>query len=177
VAATATQQVIHNGPRNLVLKYTIGGTTGDASAEQLLDLSSVDSSVGIGRLRLEKAAWAMTGLSCKLSWDAAPDVDLIEMSDGSGEVDFSRFGGVVNSGEDQTGDVLFTTTNYTASGDGGHFTLWFKKRLASAILQDISPLAGSAAIAGLAPEINLLLNPGVGAAQLTGLQPDRTELP
>jgi len=26
------------------------------------------------------------------------------------------------------GDVLYTTTGYTDGGDGGSFTLWFKKK-------------------------------------------------
>ncbi|KKL60115.1 hypothetical protein LCGC14_2208580 [marine sediment metagenome] len=32
MAATATEQVINDGPRNLYLKYTIAGTTGDAAS-------------------------------------------------------------------------------------------------------------------------------------------------
>lgn len=156
MSATATQQVIHNGTRNLVLKYTIDGAFGDVSAAQLVDLAALDSSVGTDRLKLVKAKWALTGMSCKLAWDGAPDVDLLEMNS-SGEVNFCGFGGVVNNAVEQTGDVKFTTTGYGTAGDGGHFTLWFKKR-------DIA-----AAISGI--------EPGAGALALAGLVPDRTELP
>ena len=37
MAATATEQVINDGPRNLNLKYTIAGTTGDTAAGDLVD--------------------------------------------------------------------------------------------------------------------------------------------
>jgi len=128
MAATATQQIIANGPRNLVLKYTIAGTTGDASAVALVDVSAIDPNIGVNGLTLMSAQWGLTGFSCKLAWDATTDIDLIELTEGEGSQDFSKFGGIKNnSGTGATGDVMFTTTGYTASGDGGHIYLWFKK--------------------------------------------------
>ncbi len=127
MAAVATQQVIHNGPRNLVLKYTIAGTTGDVTDENLVDISSLDSTVLKGGLRLDKAQWDLSGFSCKLAWDAGVSVDLLEMPIGYGEVDFTRFGGSPNTNTLQTGDVAFTTTGYE-TGEGGMFILHFKKK-------------------------------------------------
>lgn len=126
MAATATQQIIANGPRNLVLKYTIAGTTGDTTAGILVDASALGVDSG---LRLMAVQAALTGFSCKLAWDATTDVDLIEIpTDQSFEQDYSKFGGIDNNaGTGVTGDVVFTTTGYTASGDGGHIYLWFKK--------------------------------------------------
>jgi hypothetical protein len=153
MAAIATQQVIHNGLRNLVLKYTIDGPDGDASAKQLLDLNALDSTLGVGGLKFERAQWALTGFSCKLSWDAAPEVDFLEMpSDKEGSIDLSDVGGVVNNGTEQTGDVMFTTTGYVAA-DSGHFTLWFKKRAQSAAISAIEPDAGALVMGGLAPSV------------------------
>jgi hypothetical protein len=129
MAATATQQVIANGPRNLVLKYTIAGTTGDTTAGTLVDVSALDSGLGVNGLTLMGVQAALSGFSCKLAWDATTDVDLIEIpTDQSMEQDFSKFGGIKNNaGTGATGDVLFTTTGYSASGDGGHIYLWFQK--------------------------------------------------
>jgi len=130
MAATATQQIIANGPRNLVLKYTIAGTTGDASAATLVDVSALDSSIGVNDLSLISVQAGLTGFSCKLAWDATTDVDLIEIpADQSFEQDYSRFGGIKNNaGTGSTGDVVITTTGYTAAaGEGGHIYLWFKK--------------------------------------------------
>ena len=127
MAATATQQVINNGPRNLVVKYTIAGATGDTTAGVLLDIDQIETdSIN---LRLERAQWSLTGHSCKLLWDGGTaDVDLLELSAGEGSVDYSLIGGIANNADDASGDVLFTTTGYTASGDGGSFILEFKKR-------------------------------------------------
>ena len=128
MAATATQQIIANGPRNLVLKYTIAGTTGDASAVKLVDVSALDPGIGVNGLTLMGVQWGLTGCSLQLLWDAAANVALVECTAGEGAQDFSKFGGVKNNaGASATGDVMFTTTGYTASGDGGHVYLWFQK--------------------------------------------------
>ncbi len=129
MAATATQQIIANGPRNLVLKYTIAGTTGDTAAGTLVDISAIDSTLGVSALKLMGVQAALTGFSCALLWNATANVNLIEIpTDQSMNQDYSKFGGIPNNaGTGVNGDVLFTTTGYTASGDGGHIYLWFKK--------------------------------------------------
>ena len=133
MAATATQQVINDGPRNLNVKYTIAGTTGDTAAGKLVDVSTfVDAegnALGANSLTLIGIDASLTGFSCKLVWDATANVDLIEIpSDDVLTRDFRYYGGIKNnSGAGSTGDVMFTTTGYTASGDGGHIYLKFKK--------------------------------------------------
>lgn len=130
MAATAIQQIIANGPRNLVLKYTIAGTTGDAAAVTLVDVSALDATIGANGLTLMSVQASLTGFSCKLVWDATTDIDLIQIpSDENFVQDYSKFGGIKNNAApaNATGDVDFTTTGYTASGDGGHIYLCFKK--------------------------------------------------
>ena len=133
MAATATEQVINDGPRNLNIKYTIGGTSGDVAATKLVDVSDfVDAegnTLGANSLTLIGIDASLTGFSCKLAWDATADVDLIEIpSDDVLTRDFREYGGIKNnSGAGSTGDVMFTTTGFTASGDGGHIYLKFKK--------------------------------------------------
>ena len=154
MAATATQQIISNGPRNLVLKYTIAGTTGDAAAVKLVDISALDANLGFYDLRLDKASWSLTGFSCKLGWDATTDADLIELSSGWGKVDFTTVGGISNNaGAGITGDVMFTTTGYEAAGEGGSFVLSFKKKNKGLIESRvvIGTFKGSLALAGAAP--------------------------
>ena len=133
MAATATQQIINDGPRRLTVKYTIAGTTGDAAAVILVnasDFTDADgTALGANSLTLLGVEASLTGFSCKLLWDATTDVDLIEIpTDDPIKQDYSSFGGIKdNSGSGSTGDVLFTTTGYTASGDGGTIVLRFKK--------------------------------------------------
>ena len=133
MAATATEQVIQDGPRNLVVKYTIAGTTGDTAAGILVNASDfVDANgtaIGANGFTLMGIDAGLTGFSCKLSWDAAANVDLEEIpTDEMVSHDYSEFGGIKdNSGASSTGDILFTTTGYTASGDGRHIYLRLKK--------------------------------------------------
>ena len=133
MAATATEQVIADGSRNLYLKYTIAGTTGDTAAGDLVDATGfVDAdgtALGANSLTLMSIEASLTGFSCKLLWDATSNVDLVEIpSDEPINQDYSFFGGIKdNSGTGSTGKVLFTTTGYTASGDGGSIFLRFKK--------------------------------------------------
>jgi len=133
MAATATQQIINDGHRNLNLKYTIAGTSGDTAAGTLLTASGFDdalgTALGANGLTLMGVEASLTGFSCNLLWDATTDVNLFEIpSDEYVKVDFSSFGGIKdNSSTGSTGNVNFTTTGYTASGDGGHIYLKFKK--------------------------------------------------
>ena len=92
---TATQQILNNGPRNVTLKYTFDGLTGDADEAILVDARDLDSSLGHGGLKLMKASWALTGFSANLQWeDGDTNVDLLQMpAETPGEVDFTEFGG------------------------------------------------------------------------------------
>jgi hypothetical protein len=71
----------------------------------------------------------INGFTCSLLWDATANIDLFYIPDSEDICqDFSKFGGIPNNaGTGATGDVLFTTVGYTASGDGGILYLWFKK--------------------------------------------------
>ena len=172
MAATATQQVISNGPRNLVLKYTIGGTPlDDASADTLVNVSALDSNIGVSGLRLERAQWSLTGMSCKLAWESGTtDTDLLQLSEGEGEVNFSEVGGVVNNATLPTGNVVFTTNGYGTAGDGGSMVLEFKKKSSTAVaLQDNPDVAvGSVTITGQALTILMESDPTTGAIVITG---------
>jgi len=148
MAATATQQIINNGPRNLVLKYTIAGTSGDTTAGDLVDISALDSTIGNKGLKLMSAQWALSGFSCKLLWEGGPSADLIQLTSGEGSVDFNDSGGIVNNAAKQSGDVLFTTDDYAASGEGGHILLHFKKRNPQEDLTDVSPASRAVNLTG-----------------------------
>ena len=130
MAATAIQQIIANGPRNLVLKYTIAGSDGDAAAVKLVDVSALDASIGVNGLTLMSAQYGCAGFSCELLWDATTDISIITFpEDQAGSLDFSKFGGIKNNAAvaNSTGDVMFTTTGYTDAGGSGFMYLWFKK--------------------------------------------------
>ena len=133
MAVAATQQVINDGNRNLNLKYTLAGTSGDLTTSILVNVSGFNdkdgNALGANALTLVGIDASLTGFSANLLWDAGTNVELLEIpSDQPFSRDFKSVGGIKdNSGASSTGDVLITTTGYTASGDGGHIYLKFKK--------------------------------------------------
>ncbi len=175
----ATQQILNNGPRNLTLKYTFDGTSGDATEDTLVDARDLDPNLGQGSLKLMKASWALTGFSANLQWeDGAANVDLLQLpAENPGEADFTEFGGVVNNAALQTGNIVFTTTGWTnAAAEGGYVVLELKKRDLGAALtghdQDVG--LGSIAFTGNAPEAVGFYNPltmSLGTAVITGNAP------
>ncbi len=134
MAIAATQQIIADGPRNLVLKYTFAGSSGDAAAVILVNVSGfVDAdgvTLGANALTLMSIQASLVGFSAQLLWEASANVNLVTIPDGQPiNQDFSKFGGIKdNSTTTSTGDVVITTTGFTAAaGEGGHIYLCFKK--------------------------------------------------
>lgn len=130
------------------MKYTIAGTTGDTTAGTLLEADNFT----FNGLRLERAQWSNTGFSTNLLWSGNKNIPFLELTAGEDSVDFSRFGGIANDADDATGDVLFTTTGYTASGNASSFILEFKKKNAAAPQSsfnwEATPTLGSIAFTG-----------------------------
>lgn len=175
MTAIATQQIIHNGPRNLVLKYTIDGVAGDVTANTLVDISALDANIGVRGLRLDRAYWAVTGMSLKLQWEDADgaNVDLLELANDDGIFDYSLRGGVTNNATLPTGNVVFTTKGYDGGGDGANMTLEFKKKSSTgtALQQDVEPSTGSIAFSSSAGSILNGFQPTLGSIAFTGATP------
>jgi len=147
---------------------------GDVTADTLVDISSIDSNIGVGGLRLERCQWSLTGHSCNLSWEAAADVDLLELADGVGDVDFSDIGGITNNASLPTGNVVFTTTGFDTAGDGGFIVLEFKKKSKSAdiTVHEGEPSLGSIAFTCGLPSILIQPSlPGLATLVITGNTP------
>lgn len=133
MAATATEQILHDGGRNLILKYTIAGASGDTTAGTLVTASSFTDkngdAVGANGFTLVSVKSSLTGFSCNLLWDATANINLVELpADSDITRDYSCCGGIKdNSGAGSTGNILFTTTGYGAGGDGGVIILKLRK--------------------------------------------------
>lgn len=173
MSATSTQQVLHNGRRNLILKYNISGSAGDVTAQKLVDLSALDSTLGLNSIRLDKVDWSFSGFSAKLAWDADVDEDLVELCVGSGLLDFNRYGGTNTTDSAQTGDIVITTTGFSA-GDTGSIILYLKKKSTTQAFAAASPEPGLASlgITGYAPG-RLEREMGLGSIDLTTQTPTR----
>ena len=135
MADALTSQVIQDGPRNAVLKFTnISDGTGQAAAV-LVDVSSLSSDPLTNQVcngvTLQSISYSNVGMGVELLWDATTNVPLLNLlQNWADQTDFSDYGIPNNSGTGRTGDILVTTTGATA-GDTYFLLLTLTKSYAA----------------------------------------------
>lgn len=127
MADTVTTQVLHDGPRIAVLRFTnVSDGTGEAAVTKV-DVSTLEGK--FAEVKIEKIKFATQGMAVRLLWDATADVKIIDLpSDEAKELDWCDIGGLINNaGDGKTGDINLTTIGH-AAGDGYDVTLTLRKR-------------------------------------------------
>lgn len=119
---TVTKQTLIDGERNLVVKVQISGDgSGEETNTNLIDISTYNLPNATCKINRIKAM--LVGFSMQLIWDADTDVKAQDVRAGENEMDFKKWGGLINNaGVGVTGDILFTTLGL-GSGDEGTITL------------------------------------------------------
>jgi len=120
MADAVTSQIIFDGTRTAVMKFTnISDGTGE-SAVLKVDVSALtgfqgQTCTGVNIVNLDAIT---VGMGVDLLWDASTDVICYTVgADQFVSFDFNRFGGLSNNaGAGKTGDLLFTTVG-ASSGD------------------------------------------------------------
>ena len=118
MADALTSQVIQDGGRTAVLKYTnISDGTGQ-SAAVLVDVDTLSADPVTGQactgVTLQTITFSNIGMGVELLWDATANVPLLNLpQDWEDTIDFSAFGIPNNAGTGKTGDILDTTVNHT----------------------------------------------------------------
>jgi hypothetical protein len=121
MADTVTTQIIQDGERNCIMKFTnVSDGTGE-SAVVKVDVSALQSNpsgIACSEVRLVRVSHAIVGMSVQMFFNASTNVLLMELAESSnGHMDFQDFGGIPNNaGSGKDGDILFTTKDHT-SGD------------------------------------------------------------
>lgn len=120
MADALTSQVIQDGGRTAVLKFTnVSDGTGQSEAV-LVDVSSLSADPVTKQactgVTLQKITFSNIGMGVELLWDATTNVPLLNLpQDWEDTIDFSDFGIPNNSGAGKTGDILVTTVGANAS--------------------------------------------------------------
>lgn len=125
---TVATQVLVDGERNCVLKFTnISDGTGEAAVLKV-DVSAL--SPAPSEVKINRVQYMTHGIGVQILWDATANVQAMRLpQDEFGDIDLTRFGGVINNaGAGKTGDVLFTTTETAIAGDGYTVVLHMVKR-------------------------------------------------
>ncbi len=115
MADAVTTQIINDGDRNVVMKFTnISDATGEADALKV-DVSALavnGNGDACTRVQIERIQGSTEGISVDIIWDATVNVLAhTTPTDEFFDLDYRASGGIPNnSGAGQTGDILFTTT-------------------------------------------------------------------
>jgi hypothetical protein len=116
MADAVTSQILVDGAKNTVMKFTnVSDGTGE-SAVLKVDVSALQGAPT--SVRIDKIHAATFGMAVNIIWDADTDVTcFVVPTDCAGCFDFTGFGGLKNNaGTGVTGDIRFTTIGHT-SGD------------------------------------------------------------
>jgi hypothetical protein len=121
-------QVLEDGRRNTVIKWTIvGDGSGDETATVIFDASAYKTASTANKLW--EIEFSTVGASAILYWDATTDIPLLSIpANHSEKMCFGAFGGIINNaGTGITGDIVITTSGL---GSNDHMTIimWVKER-------------------------------------------------
>ncbi len=126
MADTVTSQIIVNGNRNLVMKFTNESDgTGESAVKKVDAASSTFATVpwnnvpGV-HLKVQRITYDVQGGSVRVQWDASSATDMVIL-EFAGVMDQTFFGGFKNpGGAGATGSILFTTVGFAA---GSSYTI------------------------------------------------------
>ena len=121
MADAVTSQIIQDGERVAVLKFTNVSDGSGESAVKKVDVSALsNSSAGAACTSVDVARiyWACRGMGVDLEFDASTNVLAIPLpADSTGDEYYDLFTGIPNNaGSGVTGDIDFTTVGHS-NGD------------------------------------------------------------
>jgi hypothetical protein len=119
MADTVTNKTIIDGPKTFVGSFAYTYVDTGESAVQKIDVSALSadpvSGAACAGVRINKIWFSTIGLSVKILFDASTDTLAIELPPNySDTIDYSSFGGLVNTASSPTGDIMFTTVGHGA---------------------------------------------------------------
>lgn len=114
---TVTSQVVFDGERTAIMKFTnVSDGTGETAVLKV-DVSALQAS-SFGKVcdgvTLERIHASINGMSVSILWDANTDVPAFIAAPGMYTFDFCKLQLPNDGGAGKTGDVLFTTIGASA---------------------------------------------------------------
>ena len=126
MADAVTTQILHDGPRNAVIKFTnISDGTGEAAVAKV---TPATLSGAPARVTIDRVVAMTAGMGVDILWDVTADVLALHIPDlQNSDIDMTEFGGIPNNGgAGVTGNILFSTVGH-AAGDRYTIILHLKK--------------------------------------------------
>lgn len=122
MADTVTSQILFNGPRHLVMRFTnVSDDTGETGVVKV-NATNTGGVVVQGQtifpgthLKVTKCQYDVAGMGLRIQWVASSNVDMLVLN-GYGTFDFTDIGGVQNPlPTGATGSIAFTTIGAVAN--------------------------------------------------------------
>lgn len=119
MADVVTTQIIANGNRNLIMKFTNESDgTGETGVKKVdAQSSTIATSQGFVpgvHLKIARITFTVSGGELRMQWDASAPTD-IDILAYTGTQDYTFFGGLTNpNATGATGSILFTTVGFVA---------------------------------------------------------------
>lgn len=130
MADTVTSQVIANGPRNLIIKFTNESDgTGESGVLKVDATSATYANRGVApglHLKVIRITYVVQGGSLRIQWTGTPATDMVIL-EYAGVMDYLAFAGLPNpANTGANGSISFTTVGF-ASGSSYTVTLEMAK--------------------------------------------------
>lgn len=125
-----TLRTLLDGPRHAVIHAYLAsdGSSGELSAQVLADASTLSGAPT--KLTIEEVKWDFIGFDALLLFDATTDAPALALSGdfGAQKIKICEYGGLADpQGSGYTGDILITTSGFTATVDKGHLFIKVRK--------------------------------------------------
>lgn len=142
MADAVATQVLHDGPRNYVVRLSsVSDGTGESGVVKIDPTQLYGAPVS---LALDKLRYTTVGMSVQMHWEAdTPDLLWAMPADETNELDFCRFGGLQNpKTTGWTGKITLSTIGHS-NNDAYNVVLQFHKKYGEAALSITSEAAVS----------------------------------
>lgn len=126
MADTVTSQIIENGARDWIAKFTnLSDGTGESGVVKVDGSATGPYGVNIGgqvfypgvHIKIREINYDIRGMGLRIQWDATAALDAMILGDGKDTQNFDKFGGIyIPVGTvGATGKILFTTVAQAAN--------------------------------------------------------------
>jgi hypothetical protein len=118
MADTVATQILFQGDKELIMKFTNASDGTGETAVTKVDVSTLTSFQGKActGVKIDRIYAAAHGMEVRLLWGASTNVTILSVPQQVMQtMDFADFGGLINNaGAGKTGNILFTTLDASA---------------------------------------------------------------
>tara|TARA_Y100000114_G_scaffold1602_1_gene1364 strand:- start:733 stop:1134 length:402 start_codon:yes stop_codon:yes gene_type:complete len=120
MADTVTTQIIQDGPKNAVIKFTnISDGTGESAVDKVIvgNLSKLANGQPCTEVALQRVQYYMNGMDVTMNFSVSSGTAgfIAKLNENDlGDMDFRDYSGIPNTTTNKNGNISFTTSGHSA---------------------------------------------------------------